>query len=180
MKYILFYITLYYTVMILLSLFTTRKYLTLNNLPFIIILFLYIIAGIIFISGIFNDLNVISINPETTSYLDEMDFTVELPEIHQNNQIEHSTSNDNFILGFLNLFKNDSVYLSINNELKNTYYINKQGIWNNFDKVEWIDICTRYEYCSAHNKEVLSFIDSFMEILNDLESIENNLSKVKV
>jgi hypothetical protein len=114
--------------MILLSLFTTRKYLTLNNLPFIIILFLYIIAGIIFISGIFNDLNVISINPETTSYLDEMDFTVELPEIHQNNQIEHSTSNDNFILGFLNLFKNDSVYLSINNELKNTYYINKQGI----------------------------------------------------
>ncbi len=175
MKYILCYITLYYTIMTSLSLFTTKKYLNVNNLPIIIILLFYTIAGIIFIFGIFNDFNVISADSETINYLEELDFTVELPEIHKDNQIIDSKNpNNNLFLGFLNLFKNDNIHLPMDNELKNIYYMNKHGM-NNFNKVEWIDICNRYEYASAHNKEILLFINSFMDILNDLESIESNL-----
>lgn len=183
MKYILCYITLYYTVMISLSLLTTRRYLTINNLPLVIILFLYIIAGMLFIFGIFYDFNIISIDSDTIKYLDELDFTIELPEVQQNNQLlkgEASNKNNNLFLGFLNLFNNNNTYCSIDNELRNVYYINKHGVKDCSYMIEWIDICNRYTYISNHNKEILLFIDCFAEILNDLESIESNLSKAKV
>jgi outer membrane protein assembly factor BamB len=169
--------------MISLSLFTTKRYLRIDNLPLVIILSLYIAAGILFIFSLFNDLNIISVDTETIKSLDELDFTLELPEIQQNNQVlnsQISKKNNNFFLGFLNLFNNNNVCYSIDNELRNVYYINKHGITNYCNSLEWIDICNKYRYTLAHNKEVLLFIDCFTEILNDLELIESNLSKAKV
>lgn len=49
-----------------------------------------------------------------------------------------------------------------------------------YSKVEWLNICKKYTYISAHNKEVLFFIDWFRDILKELESIENDLSKAKI
>jgi len=62
--------------------------------------------------------------------------------------------------------------------LKNVYYINKHGFIN-YNKAEQIKIYEKYLEVSAHDKEVLLFIDSFMDILKDLESIQNDL-KVKI
>ena len=180
MKYIIFYTTLYYTIMISLSLFITKKYLKIGNLPIIIIVFMYIIAIIIFIFGILNDLNIISTNLETTNYLNELDFAVELPEIKLDTQtVNNKIKNDNIYLRFLNLFNKDSTCCSIDSTLKNIYYINKHGVIN-YNKVEQIKIHEKYLEITAHNKEVLTIIDSFMDILNDLEVIRNNLLKAKM
>jgi len=73
--------------MISLSLFITKRYLKIANLPIIIIVSMYIIAAILFIFGILNDLNIVSANLETMNYLNELDFAVELPEIELNTQI---------------------------------------------------------------------------------------------
>ena len=179
MKYIFFYISLYYIIIISLSLFITKRYLKIDNLPIIIVVLLYIIAAIIFVFGIFNDLNIISVNSETMNYLNELDFVVELPETKLNTHIEDKNITDsNIFLRFLDLFNRNNAYCSINTELKNIYYINKHGITYH-NKAELIKIHERYLEATAHNKEILLIIDSFTDILNDLELIQKNLMETK-
>lgn len=169
--------------MLSLSLFITNRYLKIANLPFNIAVTMYIITAILFIFDILNDLNIVSTNLETMNYLNELDFTVELPEIELNTPITDDNKtidkNYNVWLKFLDLFSNNNTYCcSIDTRLKNLYYINKDEFIN-YNKTEEIKIYEKYLEICTHNKEVSLFIDSFMDILKDLESIQNDL-KVKV
>jgi hypothetical protein len=125
MNYLFYSLTLYYGIILSLLYFATRKYLNINNLPLIIIISLYFIAATLAIFGLTNDLNVISVDIETKNYLDELDFTVEIPETVQDNRINNKPSSDNNIfLKFLNFFNCDNIHNSLRTELKNVYYIN--------------------------------------------------------
>ncbi len=128
MNYIFCFLTLYYGVILCLLYFATRRYLKISNLPLIVILSLYLIAATLSIFGFINDLNIMSIDIETKNYLDELDFTVEIPEAVQDNQISNKSSN-NLLLKFLALFNEKNVYNSLTNELTNTYYINGHKIY---------------------------------------------------
>nr|YP_010303545.1 hypothetical protein MRV25_mgp19 [Purpureocillium takamizusanense]UNI92574.1 hypothetical protein [Purpureocillium takamizusanense] len=172
----LFYcLTLYYGIILFLLYFATRKYLNINNLPLTIILSLYLVATALSIFGLINDLNVISVDIETKNYLDELDFTVEIPETVQDNQTNKSSSN--IFIKFLALFNENNIYnSSIKNELTNAYYMNNIRATYEYNKLDWIDIREKYAYASAHNKEVLYFIECFTDVLDDLEAIKDNLS----
>lgn len=172
MNFLSYYLTLYYVIILCLLYFTTRKYLKINNFPLIIILSLYFVAATLAIFGFVNDLNIISIDIDTKNCLDELDFTVEIPETIQDN---HKPS-DNIFWKFMAKFNNNNIYTSsITNELKNTYYINNKIVYE-YNQLESLNIRERYDYHSAHNKEVLQFIECFTEILDDLEAIKDNLS----
>jgi len=137
-------------------------------------------AIILAIFGILNDLNVVVVDNNTTNYLNELDFMVEIPETKSISNTSVFNQNDNVFSRFLNLFNNDhNGYWSNIAELKNVHYMNNIKTINCHNKIEWLDICKKYTYVSAQNKEILFFIDCFTDILNDLEAIKDDLSKAQ-
>jgi hypothetical protein len=176
MNSLFYFLTLYYGVILCLLYFATRKYLNINKLPLIIILSLYLIAATLSIFGFINDLNVISVDIETKNYLDELDFTVEIPEAIQDYQTDNRSSSKNIFSYFLNLFRNDNyIRNSLISELKNVYYINNHTTPCKYNSLDWVDMREKYDHQLAHNQEVLYFIESFTDILDDLEAIKDNL-----
>lgn len=131
MKFIFYYITLYYDVMKRL-LFTAKKYLRMANLPFAIILLLYFLAVILYIICILEYMDIISVDPDTMDYLDELDFAIELPETEVNTQTTNNKISGCINIGwkFRNLF---------NNNLH--YFINNSRVISYYNKAKWIDIC---------------------------------------
>nr|YP_010526682.1 hypothetical protein OOD12_mgp17 [Pleurocordyceps sinensis]UXR11750.1 hypothetical protein [Pleurocordyceps sinensis] len=174
MKYILTYITLYYTIISSIMLFITIKLFIKDKLSFILIFILYSITVILFTFDILNKLDIISLNPETIDYLDQIDLTIELSEVEQNNLTINSS---NIINVWLELFKNNNsnTYYSLDEQLKNSYYINKYNTIN-YNKINWFNTYNKYTPVTNYNKEIWFFIESFREILNELELIQINLS----
>jgi hypothetical protein len=161
--------------------FATRKYLKINNLPFIIILSSYLIAITLSIIGFVNDLNIMSMDIDTKNYLDELDFTVEIPEIIQDNQISNNKSLNNLFNKFFYLFdyNNNNQFWLMKTELKNTYYINNTR-FTDFNRSGLLNVFEKYIEVSSVNQEILFFVDCFTDILDDLELIKNNLSKATI
>jgi predicted PurR-regulated permease PerM len=58
---------------------------------------LYSLAIILLVFSMLNELGIISENSETINYLDELDFSIELPEIEQNSTISQEKISDNII-----------------------------------------------------------------------------------
>ncbi len=174
MENFLFYILLYYILMLSILLITIRKYYSINYLLLFIFLTLYMLSFILSLIGFINDVNIIDIDTKTINYLDELDFTVEIPEgidIDYHKKVWY----DGNSLGskFLNLFNNDSYYIDLDIKFKNSHYINySNNIRNTF---EWYKINACYKQISDYNKEISTFINSCIDILNDLESIQKNL-----
>lgn len=176
MKYILYYILLYYITMISVLLLVIRKNLKISNLLFLIMLFMYCIAIIFFIVGILNDFNFISVDNETINYLDELDINIEIPEIIYEPILDRKIIQSNNVwFNFLNLFNENNVHYTIKSELQNIYYINNKG-FANYAQPDLVDINESYNKVSYHNKQVLFFIGSFFDILNDLENIQKDIS----
>lgn len=180
MKCILFCLTLYYVILTNLLLFATKRYLRMDYLFLSIIFFLYLITIILAIFGILNDLNIIVIDHNTTNYLNELDFLVEIPEVQCIADGEVLNKDKSVFFKFLNLFSDNHNGRCLNIvELKNSYYINNIKTIGYHNNIEWLDICKKYTYITAQNKEILLIIDCFSDILEDLESIKNDLSKAK-
>lgn len=181
MKFILLLLTLYYVIITNLLLFVTKKHLRTDYLFLSVIFFLYFLATILAIFGILNSFNIFVVDNNTTNYLSELDFLVEVPETESViNEKVLNDNNENIFCKFINLFNNTKYYDPfIAVELKNTYYINNIKSMNYNNNIEWLDIYRKYTYISCNNNEMLFFIDCFTDILNDLESIQSDLSKRK-
>jgi len=103
----------------------------------------------------------ISIIP-TNTYNDTNTYLLETPKEYTESEYNLLYSYKNIPMKFLNLFYNNDINIWIEiEELKNTYYIN-----NKFIK-------PKPGLYYTENKEVLFFIDCFLEALEKLEYTKN-------
>jgi len=166
MKYKL-YLTINYIIIMNSLANMTKYYWNKNKYIIILIGFAYFFATISLLIGIFNDFNIITLDTETINTLDQLDLNIEHPD-------EIADSSQSIWLNYINLFNND-FNISLNNKFKNTYYLNNSSINDWKSHLTNIQINNGYKQNIAHNKEVYFFIESFIEILDELESIQKNM-----
>lgn len=168
MQHFFLYVILYYIITLSMVLVITRKLIKFNYLQLLLLSF-YLIIFIVGLFGFLQDINII--NSELISCIEESNLDIELPEI-DNSQLSHNTPN-NWGTLFLNKFSQDSYFPNITVKFQDIHFYNKYNIniesWKTLDKL--------YYDTTFHNKEVLFFIDNFLDILQDLESIQKDLSK---
>lgn len=145
----------------------TKYYWNKNKYIIILIGLAYFFTTISLLIGIFNDFNIITLDTETINTLDQIDLNLEHPN-------EITDSSKSIWLNYINLLTND-LNISLDNKFKNTYYFNNSSSndWKNH--LTNIQISNCYKQSIAHNKEVYFFIESFVEILDELDSIQKNM-----
>jgi len=124
-----------------------------------------------------SDGNIISLPSESKNFLDELDFIEDI--ICDENHIEEPEKKRYFsdiLSKFLYKFDNsDGIYFSLNEELRNSFYMNKQ-----------INVCSTKSEVNdlykelislTYRRETMSLIDDLFNILDDLELINKDLSR---
>lgn len=189
-------ILLYYKILYTL-IYLPMKYLKIDNLFRAIFFIFYLLSSTLLILWVLSSLNIVGISSETVNYLDELDFPVEL--------IEHSKDKEDKILNnsifskFLNLFNHSypgsfeypagtKLQQAIPNELKNSnfignnshFYLNEYPYPKDMDqqatKQVSINVSDKYLYQMAIHKKVVLHIETLSEVLNDLKSINENIT----
>lgn len=174
MKNLFAYLLIYNTVIITLIIITIRNHLKLNRLSLIILFLIYLITVILFMLDIFQYFNINTINQDVINYIEEIDHSIRITEIERD-----ISEDENIYTKFIQLFTNNNSNYYLGPEYRNISYIKNNYIDKTFIKntldIQFIN--DKYRSTIIHNNEVLLFIESFVDVLNDLESIQDNLAK---
>lgn len=172
-------ILLYYKILYTL-IYLPMKYLKTDILFRAIFFIFYLLSLTLLILWVLSSLNIVGVSSETVNYLDELDFPVEL--IEHNEDKEDKILNNSIFSKFLNLFNHSFPgsfdAQAIPNELKNSSFIgNNSHFYLNEPKQVSINVSDKYLYQMAiHNKKVVLYIETLSEVLNDLKSINENIT----
>lgn len=174
MKYLFYYILIYYTIMTTFIIITLRDYSKMNKFTFVIILIIYTLTVILFALGMIDYFNLVPINTEIINYLEELDSAIKITEV------EKDLLKDKFTFTFFQQFDNSNItnYKFYNGdlELKNSYYINNSINPKDLDKsmtfssLNWSE---RYKQAIQHQKEIIRIYDWFLGMMYDLQKLSS-------
>ena len=138
-------------------------------------IFLIVISTLSLSLDILNYFQIMQINLNDYLYdLDQIDEVLEYPS----NNTKSKPSNSNSLRKFLELFNNkssDNTFYNLKEEFHNTHYLNNKSV-NNYYFKECILINEKIKSVSDHNKEIYTFINELSDVLDELESIRDNLN----
>lgn len=177
MKYIFIFLFLSSIIMFTLLFIITRKHFKLNYIILFGIIILYFIASLIAVLGILNDFNLICLDTEILNSLDELDVTVEIPDVEETFLVDSSNNNHkSLFIKFLNLFikSNDITYNHYNYTNYNFNFINSINRTSS-DCVNNNRVIEKCSFISAQYKIILFYIECFTSTIADLEAIQKNL-----
>lgn len=175
-------ILLYYKILYTL-IYLPMKYLKTDNLFRAIFFIFYLLSLTLLILWVLSSLNIVGVSSETVNYLDELDFPVEL--IEHNKDKEDKILNNSIFKKFLNLFSHTYQggfdTQAIPNELKNSNFIDNNSYCyiNDAQATKQISLNVKDKYfyqLAIHNTKVVLYIETLSEVLNDLKSINENIS----